>query len=166
MALAEKALKVRSCFVGEGVNLTEGREQLQHFWLNSIELSALFVEKKYSLLDLFVKVKLRWGFAQKYRKISVLYELTYSSSITKRKGIRQKQKMENICLPNQFSGKVRGSVVVQGPAASRGRGLLGVTLPVCDAATQSKVLFAYFSTFSSYLFQIWRKRIRNMKIQP
>ena len=26
MALAEKALKVRRCFVGEGVNLTEGRE--------------------------------------------------------------------------------------------------------------------------------------------
>ena len=28
---------------------------------------------------------------------------------------------------------------------------VGVTLPVCDAATQSKVLFAYFFAFSSYL---------------
>ena len=28
---------------------------------------------------------------------------------------------------------------------------VGVTLPVCDAATQSKVLFAYSSAFSSYL---------------
>ena len=60
MALAEKALKVRSCFVGEGVSLTEGREQLQHFWLNSIELSALFVEKK-NILDWFCLLKSSWG---------------------------------------------------------------------------------------------------------
>ena len=177
MALAEKALKVRRCFVGEGVNLKEGREQLQHIWLNSIELSALFVGKKYSGLDLFVKVKLRWGYAQKLQNIGSV--LNYVQQFYRKKisilerGLsaicfRQKQKMENICLPNQISGKVRGSVVVQGKAASRGRGLgWGDFARVrCRNTKQSafRVLFCLF--LISCLFQIWTKRIKNMKIQP